>query len=622
MDAATPNISAPAKLRPQMPDWRLALWLALATLALYSPVLRHDFVNYDDDIYVTANPHVQAGLSWANLKWALASPVNNNWHPLTVLSHMLDCQLYGLNPGGHHLTSILLHALNTALVFLLLRRLTGAVWRSLTVAALFGWHPVHVESVAWIAERKDVLSACFGLLSIYFYARYAAPGRVDRKSQIANYLLSLLCLALGLMSKAMLLTWPFVLLLLDYWPLNRGAGREAWGSRWRQLVWEKVPFFALTAAVGIVTFAVQKRGGALDVGETLSLGARAGNALVSYCRYLGKLCWPTGLEVFYPHPGLWPLAAVLLAGGLLTGLTALVVWQRRRHPFLLVGWLWFVGTLVPVIQLIQTGSHAMADRYTYLPSLGLLILMVWGGYELTRGWRNQVALLAATGTVTCLLCAALARHQLGYWQDSETLFRHALAVSENNFIAHNNLAVALVEKGRIDEAIPHYQAAIRLEPGWVDGQYNLGVALENKGLVDEAIRQYQAVIRLKSDYAPAYNNLGNLLEGKGETGAAVGQYQAALRLKPDYTKAHYNLGSAFYNQGRVDDAVREYQEAIRLNPDDAEARDNLGIALAKQGRMDEAIAEFQAAVRLRPDDVRARDNLAHALAIKNAPAGR
>jgi Flp pilus assembly protein TadD len=607
-----------------IPVWLMAVLLGLITVDLYSPALRHDFVNYDDTVYVTDNARVQTGLSWENLKWALITPVNANWHPLTVLTHMLDCQMYGLDPWGHHLTSILLHAINTMLVFLLLRGLTGAVWRSAVVAALFGWHPVHVESVAWVAERKDVLSALFGLLALLFYGRYAqsktsnfADARASRRPATGNYLLALFFLSLGLMSKAMLITWPFVMLLLDWWPLGRFKPGRVW-----RLVLEKIPFFAVAAAVSIVTFVVQKQGGALEAGESLPLGARAGNALVSYCRYLGKLCWPADMAVFYPHPGHWPLTEVLLAGGLLAGITALFFWQRRRCPFLLMGWLWFVGTLAPVIQLIQTGSHAMADRYTYIPSLGVLILAVWGGYELTRGWRFQVMVLSLAGAAAILLCLALTRQQLGYWQDSETLFRHALAVTENNYVAHDNLGVALVRKGQFDEAIGQYQEALRLSPDWADAHYDLGIAFYNKGQVDEAIHQYQEALRLKPDYALAHNNLGNALDDKGQVDSAIGQYQEVIHLKPDYALARFNLGSAFYSKGRVDEAIRQFQEALRLKPDYAEACDNLSVAFARKGQIDEAISQFQEAIHLNPNDVEARDNLAFALEMKKAPAVR
>ena len=637
---------APVPLQPCVPAWLLALLLALATVALYWPVTHHDFINYDDDLYVTANVHVQNGLTLENLKWAFSNPVGFNWHPVTVLSHMLDCQLFGLQPWGHHLTSLLLHAFNTALVFLLLRALTGAVWRSLLVAALFGAHPLHVESVAWVAERKDVLSAFFGFLSLLFYARYAqatglrccaasitgdvaapprsshqwAPG-FDIRSQkpevgsqrsevnlfSCSYWFALLFLALGLMSKPMLVTWPFVLLLLDYWPLKRI-------SDLKPLLLEKIPFFVLAAVTGIVTYAVQQQAGAVMTVENFPPGARVGNAIISYCRYLGKMFWPTDLAVYYPHPGHWPPVEVLLAGVLLAGLSALLFMQRRHYPFLLVGWLWFVGTLAPVIGLVQVGEQAMADRYTYIPSVGVLMLTIWGAHELTRRWRHQAMVPLLAGVTAVVLCVVLTRQQLGYWQDSETLFRHALAVTQNNQIAHDNLGDALLEKGQTDDAIRQFQEVTRLKPNDADAYNNLGNALGKSGRIGEAISQYHEALRLKPDNASAYYSLGTALDAEGQTDEAIRQYQEAIRFKPDDVPAHNNLGNAFLKQGRTDEAIRQYQETLRLKPDYAQAHNNLGVALVRNGRSDEAISQYQEAIHIQPDYADAHNNLGVALA--------
>jgi len=540
---APPKPSAAVTAGPHIPAWLLAILLGLVTMALYWPATRHDFVSYDDDLYVTANSHVQAGLTLESVKWAFFQPDAKfgYWHPLTLLSHMADCQMYGLKPWGHHLTSVLLHAINTMLVFLLLRRLTGAMWRSAVVAALFGWHPVHVESVAWVAERKDVLSALFGLLSLLFYARYAQKRTSHIPQPVTlDYALTLFFFALGLMSKPMLVTWPFVMLLLDYWPLARFKPGRVW-----RLVWEKVPFLALVVVVNIVTLVISKQLGTLSTVQSLSIGSRVGNALISYCRYLGKLFWPTKLAVFYPRPGHWPPAEELLAGGLLLGISLLFIANRRRHLFLLTGWLWFVGMLVPVIGLVQVGDFAMADRYTYLPSLGVLIVVVWGIYELTGGWRHRVIALSMAGSAAVILCLAMTRQQLGYWQDDETLFRHALAVTENNYVAHNIYGNAILHRGQTDEAISQFQEAIRLEPSYSLAHNNLGMALGMKGQIDEAI----------------------------------GQVQEALRLEPNLAEAHNNLGNALYIKGRIDEAISQFQEAIRLNPDFATARDNLARVL-------------------------------------------
>jgi Flp pilus assembly protein TadD len=484
---------------------------------------------------------------------------------------------------------VLLHAANTALVFLLFQRMTRATWRSLLVAALFGWHPLRVESVAWVTERKDVLSTFFGLLCLMAYAQYVGKSRVHSPQSKGFYLLALLFFALGLMSKPMLVTWPFVMLLLDWWPLNRMRSAEC-GVRilnLKPLLIEKIPFFALAAAASVVTFVAQRNGGAVVAMENLPLGARAGNAMISYCRYLGKTFWPTDLAVFYPHPGHWPLAEVLLAGLFLAGISALVFMQRRRQPFMLVGWLWFVGTLVPVIQLIQAGPVAMADRFTYVPSVGLLVLIIWGAHELTRGWRHHAMVLAPAGTAAVVLCMALTRHQLGYWRDSETLFQHALKVTQNNCLAHKTIGDVLLKKGQTDEAISQFREAIRLNP----------------------------------DYPEAHDNLGNALFIKGRTDEAISQFREAIRLKPDYADAHNNLGAALCNTGKIDEAISEDQEAIRLKPDYADAHNNLGAALGGKGRTDEAISQFQEALRLKPEDTDAQNNLAKALELKGKSNG-
>jgi protein O-mannosyl-transferase len=611
--------------KSQIPWWLTAGLLVLGTVALYWPAMRCDFVNLDDSLHVTSNVLVQKGLTWEGIKWVLGHPVANNWHPLTAMSHMAVCEVCGLNPWGHHLANVLLHALNAGLVFALLQLMTGAAWRSLLVAALFAFHPLRVESVAWVTERKDVLSGFFGLLSLVAYARYAQSRMQNAECRMQNpttpkthhaatfYLFSLFCLALGLMSKPMLVTWPFVMLLLDYWPLGRmqkrrqnAEGRVQNGaasntqpatrntphvSRFTfhtpraallPLLIEKIPFFVLAALLSVVTFVVQQRGGALTAGEGLSLGARLGNAPISYCRYLAKLFWPTDLAVIYPHPGHWAAGKVVAAVGLIAGISVLVLLQRQRHPFLLMGWLWYCGTLVPVSQVIQTGSQAMADRWTYLPSLGILILAIWGGYELTRGWRCQAVAWSVAGAGAIVLCLALTRYQLGYWKDSEVLLRHALEVTENNELAHRNLGVALYEKGRIEEAIGQFKEGVRLKPDDAYTHYNFGIALDKQGQVNKAL----------------------------------GQFQEALRLDPDYADAHYNLGVALYQQGHTAEAIRHFQETIRLNPDHPEAHNNLGTALGLNGQTDEAIRHFQEALRLKPDYAEARTNLAVMLATK------
>jgi len=602
----------------RFPVWLIAALLVLVTIALYWPATRYDFINLDDPEYVTENPHVQGGLNWEGVKWAFCNTEQAAyWAPLMWLSHLLACQLFGLHAWGHHLINVLLHAANTTLVFLVFRRMTGAAWRSLILAALFGLHPLRVESVAWVTERKDVLSTLFWMLTLWAYVKYVEAAEVRNSKSSMWYGTALAMFVLGLMSKAMLVTVPCVLLLLDYWPLERFKPRSAW-----RLVTEKIPFFALAVVASVVTFMVQKHGGAVAPVENLPLGARSGNALISYCRYLEKLFWPTDLAVFYPHPGYWPMEQVLLAGGLIVGISVLLFVKRRRYPFMLMGWLWFCGTLVPVIELVQSGEQAMADRFTYVPSLGVLILAIWGAYELTRHWRHQVVVLSVTGSTAIVLCIGLTRQQLGYWKDNETLFRHALKVTENNCLAHKGLGDALIKKGQIDEAINQYQEAILLIPGYAEAHYNLGTALQKKGQIDAAISQFQEAIRLNPEYAEAHCNLGTALIKKGQIDAAINQFQEAIRLKPGYADAHYNLANALLKKDQTGQAVRQFQEVIRLKPDDAEAHNNLGAALAMNGQIEEAISQFQEAIRLKPDDPEGHNNLGRALRMKNAPAGR
>jgi protein O-mannosyl-transferase len=590
--AAPPRVSGSEMARPRLPAWLMAVLLVLGTMTLYWPATRCDFINIDDDILVYENAHVQSGLNWQGVKWAFSNPVRGDWLPSSVLSHMLDCQLFGLNPWGHHLTNVLLHALNAALVFALLQQTTGARWRSLLVAALFAVHPLRVESAAVVAERETVLSGFFGLLALMAYVRYAQKTEdrgqrsevssqssvispqssevpaTDHRSLITDhrslfYVLSLFLYALGLMSKPTLVTWPFVMLLLDYWPLRRlsfSPTLQHSSTPALRLFLEKVPFFVLTALSSVVTFVVQMRTGALAHAENVSLGARIGNALISYARYLGKMFWPRDLAGLYPHPGYWPLGKVLLAAGLLLGLSVLVWVGRRRHPYLLMGWPWYCGTLVPVSQVVQTGFHAMADRYTYIPSLGVLVLTVWGAHELTQGWRYRVLALSVAGGAALALCLALTRQQIGYFRESETLWRHTLEVTENNAPAHFGLGVTLYQKDQTDGAISELQESARLRPDEPATRYFLGLALDRKGQTSEALRQFEETLRLK----PYFWNL-----------RMPGSFYAGI---------HYKLGTAFDKKGQTDEAIRQYQEALRLKPDYADARKNLDAALAIKAR--------------------------------------
>jgi protein O-mannosyl-transferase len=650
----------------------LCVLLAVTTLAVFLPVVKHGYVNYDDSDYVTANAHVEGGLSRENVLWAFRSGHASNWHPLTWVSHMLDIQLFGDRPGAQHLVSVGFHIANTLLLFLLLRRMTDARWRSAMVAGLFALHPLHVESVAWVSERKDVLSAFFFLLTLGAYIRYAEWSVARNQSSRAAatdtepratdcralgtdhgwifYLLSLCFFALGLMSKPMLVTSPCVLLLLDYWPLGRMQNAAAGGTLYTsptllRLALEKLPFFALAAASSVITFIVQRKGGA--VSTSISLGARVANALVSYIRYIGKTLWPSDLSILYPHPGHWPGWQVAAATVLLGAILAAVILLTQRQPFLAVGWLWFCGTLVPVIGLVQVGIQSMADRYTYLPLIGLFILLVWGIAEWTpnRSWRAE--LLAVGSLLVLVACALLTARQIQFWRNSEALFGHAVQVTRNNYLAYNNLGFYLNGQGRTAEAmenyrqalkinsayedalnnlgyalagqkkyleaIPLYEAALRVRPGHVEVHNNLGNALSEIGKIDEAISHYLVVLQQQPDHADAHNNLGIALAMKGKLDEAVPHFRAAIRSNPKYASAHSNLGNAFAVQHKLDEAIREYGEALRLKPEDAQAHNNLGNALAEQGKLEEAIDHYREALRLNADNPEACFNLGMAL---------
>ncbi|HZQ47689.1 MAG TPA: tetratricopeptide repeat protein [Verrucomicrobiae bacterium] len=612
--------------------WAVCGGLLLITLAAYWPALSCDFVNYDDLGYVTENSHVQGGLSMATLGWAFTTGDQSNWHPLTWLSHALDCQLYGLKPSGHHLTNLLFHLANTLLLFVVLRRLTGATWRSAFVAALFAWHPAHVESVAWVSERKDVLSAFFWMLTMLAYAKYGEESRGQVSKSKVFYGLALLCFALGLMCKPMLVTLPFVLLLLDYWPLGRiynlrykideskdlkaappipSASRKAQIVVYRKLIGEKIPFFVLAVISSVVTYEVQQKGGA--VSTSLTVGARMANALVSYLRYVGKLFWPENLSVLYPHPGTWPLGLVIGAGVFVAGVSAGAICLRRQKPWLLVGWFWFLGTLVPVIGLVQVGVQSMADRYTYVPAIGVFMMVAWGVPEVLGRFAQPRWLLGTAGGIALSGCFVITSLQLDHWKDSEALFRRAVEVTKNNYLACNNLGFFLSNHGKVDEAMAYYQKSLEINPNYEDAQNNLGHALAQKGRLDEAILHYEMALKIKPGLAEAHNNLGNALGDQGKLDEAIGHYLAALQIDPENENALNNLGIARAMQGKSDEASKLLTEAIRLKPSDASAHGNLGTLLASQNKLDEAAKQFQIALQLSPDDAKSHNNLGNVL---------
>lgn len=517
---------------PQVLPWIL-LALAVITALLYFPSLKNDFVNYDDPDYVTSNPQVQKGLTAESIHWAFTTGHASNWHPLTWLSHMVDYQLYGLKPMGHHATNLVFHIANVLLLFWVLWRLTKNVWPSAIVAALFAWHPLHVESVAWVSERKDVLSTFFWLLTMWAYAEYVRTARSGEGRSKLFYGSSLVAFALGLLSKPMLVTLPCVLLLLDYWPLNRlNFDRES-RRAWPKLVLEKLPFFILAIAHSGITFLVQKKGGAVSSLETIALGERIANAFVSYLRYVGKMVLPVNLSILYPHPhpAKWPLLLVIVSIAFVVGMSVVAAYWGRKNRYIFVGWFWFLGTLVPVIGLVQVGIQAMADRYSYIPHIGLFIVLAWGVMELTANSKQQKEILVLGSTVMLLACLALTYNQISYWRDSITLFTHATQVTKNNYLAYNNLGHWLDNKGRSDEALENYRKSIEINPNYDEAQNNIGYVLAKKGKPEESIPYYFASLRLNPNRAEVHNNLGNAYADLGKLDEAIAEYQAASTRK-------------------------------------------------------------------------------------------
>jgi tetratricopeptide (TPR) repeat protein len=574
----------------------ICLGLAAMTFAVFGQTLTHEFVNVDDNDYVYHNPLVARGLTLRGLLWAFTRSRSGNWHPLTWLSHMLDCQLYGLHPGGHHLTNVLLHTATVILLFLVLRQMTGALWRSAFVAAVFAIHPLRVESVAWVAERKDVLSGLFFMLTIGAYLSYTR-----RPWSPVRYGLVMLLFALGLICKQMLVTLPLVLLLLDYWPLQRVESA-------RRLVTEKSPLLALSAAAGVATLLAQDEG--IKSGGSFSLPHRLGNALASSMIYLGQMVWPMRLAFLYPYPHNGPpLWEVALAVVLLAGLSAVAWHARRTRPWLLIGWLWYLVMLLPVVGIIQVGRQAHADRYTYLPQIGIYVALTW----LVAQWRLSRVALGGLMTGVLAVLMACTWQQTAYWQNSETLWTRDLACTAGNDFAHFSLGTALAEEGRADEAITHYQMALQLNPNYAEAHYNLGIALAGKGRADEAITHYRMALQIDPNYARAHNNLATALMLKGRADEAITHYQMALQISPNYAEPHVGLGNALLQQRNVNEAITQYQMALQINPNYAEAHYALGNALAQKGRADQAINHWEMALQINPNNAEAHYYLGNAL---------
>jgi tetratricopeptide (TPR) repeat protein len=585
----------------------VAFLLVLATAVIYSNVVKNDFAYYDDESYITANIHIQKGLSWTGIKWAFASiGYSDNWHPLTWLSHMLDVQLFGLNPAGHHFTNLLFHILATLLLFGFLVSTTGLLWPSTLVAALFALHPLHVESVAWAAERKDVLSAVFWFATLWAYAYYV------RRPNSKKYVMVFILFALGLMAKPMCVTLPFILLLLDYWPLERlTLNKRSLG----RLAAEKLPLVLLTIASSIITIIAQH--GAMSSLQKCTLWNRVSNAIISYCVYLGQAFWPMNLSVFYPFPLPQPLDMILCLL-LLTAITTAVIWAGGKKKYLITGWFWYIVSLVPVIGIVQVGSQAHADRYTYIPLIGLFIMVAWELYIIARNMtRFKKLLLNVVLLVLFIGMVIKTREQIGYWKNGISLFTHGFDVTKGcgNENLYYNFGNLMLEAGRNDEAMSYYRKALEINPNHAKSHINYGLLLSNTGRIDEAMAHYLKALEHSSDIE-AHNNLGTLLAKRGRTDEAAVHFLKALEINPNYGDAHYNFGFMLANMGRTDEAMAHFLKALEINPSDGAAHFTLGTLLANMGRTDDAIAHFQKALEINPDAIGPLQNLAFAFVQK------
>ena len=592
-------------------DLVILLGLAVITFGIYAQVIGHQFITLDDPTYIRENPNVNRGVTLAGLAWAFTTFHVANWHPLTWISHMIDCQLFGTNAGRHLLVNTLIHAANTLLVFYFLFRTTHARWPSALVAALFALHPLHVESVAWASERKDTLSTFLGLLSLIAYVRYSEARSISRYAWVA------ITLALGLLAKPMLVTWPLVMLLLDYWPLRRLQKLDTRSqlSALRNLVVEKLPLFALVAVSVVITFLAQSHGGAVRTFAAAPVGFRLSNGVVSYAKYLLLTFWPNNLAVYYPlAPTGIPTWEVIGAALLLIGITALCLFQRRNRPYLIVGWFWFLGTLVPVIGFVQVGGQTMADRYFYIPSIGLFVALVFGLADLSKNWRVGPSLSVGIAAGVLLILATLTNAQVQRWRDSFTLFEHTLAVTPPNLHIEHNLGLALGASGRYDEAAAHFEKALRIDPNFYDGLVGMGVTREFQGRLPEAVDYFQAAIRSQPGAPTAHVQLGHVLWKQNSDQAALEEIRRASKLAPKDADIRADFGLALQVVGRIPEAIEQFHEALRMNPNNAEAHANLGLALLASGKPRESIPEFEMALRLKPELTGAADNLRRAQA--------
>jgi len=609
----------------------ICIVLTLLTFGAFERVRHNEFVDYDDDALITENPHVSTGLTQENIRWAFAFSEEGhcgNWHPLTSLSYMLDCQLFGLKPAWHHLTNLFFHIVNTLLLFAVLKRMTGTLWQSAFVAAAFALHPLHVEPVVWAASRKDVLSTMFWLLTMAAYLRYVKAPDVSR------YLLTLLSFALALMAKSMVVTLPFVLLLLDYWPLQRlklsaldghtasaDDNRSATDVRKAacRLVAEKIPFIFLAIILSIITLRMQSSAGAV---QSMRLTQRMAIAVVSYCQYLIKMVWPANLAVLYPLPNVVYISSLSANLIVLVALTVVAVYYRRCRPWFLMGWLWYLGTLVPVIGVVKVGVAAIADRYTYLPSIGLFIIVAWAAAELFSRWRYGKLLLTALAVVILSAWTVCTWFQVAYWRDDITLYEHTLDVTENNFVMHHNLGVILTDQGRFEEAAVQFRQALRINPRLYDAHNNLGMILFEQAKYDEAAAHFNEALRIKPDFHNARQNLGIVYVAQGKLEQAAEQFQEALRLKPDWPQIHNKLAVVFLRLGRLDDAITHYEYSVELEPDQPDVHKELGMLFLQQSDFERVIFHWQKALDLQPQSIELMNNLAWIVATNPNPRFR
>jgi len=601
------NLSVEAMSNRATPVWKIAgLCILLASLVwlVFGQTLGHQFVNLDDESYVYANPVVSQGLTAQAIGWASTHIVSHNWHPLTTISHMVDCQLFDLKPAGHHFTNVMLHTIAAILLLIVLHQMTGALWRSAFVAAIFAIHPLRVESVAWIAERKDVLSAVFFMLTIGAYVQFV------RRPTFLRYLILSIFFALGLMSKPMLVTVPFVLLLLDYWPLRRFQTARSTISK---LLLEKIPLLILAAPVAAVTVVIQRHG--INSVENLSPPWRIGNAFVSLLIYIRQMLWPFDLAVFYPHSGdQLPLWQIAISSALFIAITAAVFVVRKQRPYFLSGWLWYVSMLAPVIGIIQVGSQAHADRYTYLPQIGLYLAATWGMADFSLRWPNGRLILRISAGFVLGLSMWRAWNQASFWRDSQSLWNHALTATDDNDLAHERLASALLDKDRPDEAIVQAQLAINLKADNASAQNDFGVALARRGQPEEAITHFWKALEADPNLSRLHYNIANVLVAKGDAAQATLHYQKQLEIDPNFAEAHNNFATLLLREGHLDQATDHLAKALQLKPNYAEARNNLAVALSQKGRMDEAVAQWEKTLSIDANNLDAHSNLAWVLA--------